>query len=225
MSLKLSAFGSNKWNKQLKECETANKALGTQVEVLKVHLQDAEQHIAFQEEKVNELFTRLDTGTKENKSLWKQVEYLTNGLQKELSGRLELSEQLQQQKDTHQQELEAEKKSHTEKVKEDQELIQGLKDEQDALRQQLEGLKTRLEELASANLELATKLKAEKEISQALQRETARLKEELKEPKEESFTVLQALELVPEPEVSEEKLQEKKKRHSAWKRILFRLEE
>lgn len=122
--------------------------------MLKVHLQDAEQHITCQEENVSE------------------VEYLTNELQKERTWRLELSEQMQQQKDTRQQELEAEKKSHAGKVRGDQELIQGLKDEQDALRQELEGLKTRLEELASTNLEFATKLKSEEEVSQALQGET-----------------------------------------------------
>lgn len=130
--LNLSASGSNKWAKQPEDCEIANEAPGTQVEVLKAHLQDAEQHIAYQEEKVSELSTRLDTETKENNSLWKQVEYLTNGLQEESSLKLELSEQLQQQKDSHQQELEAEKKSHAEKAREDQELIQGLRDEQGA---------------------------------------------------------------------------------------------
>ncbi len=133
------------------------------------------------------------------------MEQLTREPQKERSLRLELTEQFQQQQDTHQQELETEKQSHTERVRVDQELVRGLRDKQDALRQELESLEARLEELTSTNLKLATKLQAEEEVSQALQREIAQLNEELREQVEESLTVLQALELVPEPEVSEKK--------------------
>jgi len=74
-----------------------------------------------------ELSTRLETETKESQFLLKQLECLTTELQKERSLRQELSEQLQQQKDTHQQQLEAERKSHAEKVREDQELILELR--------------------------------------------------------------------------------------------------
>lgn len=73
--LNLSARGSNKWAKQLEDCETANEALGTQVEVLKAHLQGAVQHIASQEEKVGELSTRLEMETVENKFLLKTSFY------------------------------------------------------------------------------------------------------------------------------------------------------
>jgi len=75
-----------------------------------------------------------------------------------------------------------------------------------------EGPEKRLEELT------LTKIKAEEEVSQALQRETLQLREDLKEQEEESLAVLQTLKLIPEPEVSEEKLPEKK-RCSVWKRV------
>lgn len=78
--LSLSVLGSNKWAKQLKDCKATNKAVGTQVEVSKAHLQGTEQHIACQEGKVTELSTRLETETKENKSLPKQVEHLSTEL-------------------------------------------------------------------------------------------------------------------------------------------------
>ncbi|XP_044033091.1 trichohyalin-like [Siniperca chuatsi] len=208
--LTLSAFGYNNWAKQLEDREKENEALGTQVEMLKAHLQGAEQHIACKEEKVGELSTRLESETKENKFLWKQVEQLTNNLQKERSVSLELTEQLQQQKGALQQELEAEKRSHAERVRVDQELIQRLRDEQDALRQELETLETKLGDLTSTNLKLATKLKTEEVVSQALQREFSQLNKELKEQEEE---------FLPEPEVFEEKLPEKKKRRSVWKRV------
>ncbi len=110
-------------------------------------------------------------------------------------------------KSTYHQELETDTQSHAERVRVDEELIRGLRDEQDALRQE-PGSKTGGADL---NLKLDTKLQAEEEVSQALQREIAQLNEELREQEEESLTVLQALELVPEPKVSEEKLPETKK--------------
>lgn len=111
---------------------------------------------------------------------------MTHKLEKEQTWRVELSEWLRQQKDTHQRGLRAEKKFHAEKVSKDQELIQGLWDEQDFLCQELQGLKTKLKELASTNVELATELQAEEEVSQVLlQKKTAQLKEEQKEQGEE----------------------------------------
>lgn len=65
-----------------------------------------------------------------------------------------------------------------------------------APRPELESPKTSLEELIQTNLEHATKLKAEEEDSQALQSETALLKEELNDQEKEFLTVLQALNLV-----------------------------
>eukprot|EP00064_Thunnus_orientalis_P018100 superscaffoldBa00004056_g18191 len=126
-----------------------------------------EQHIAYKEEKVNELSTRLEAETKENKFLWKKVERLTSEIQGEKARNLKLSDQLQQVRDTHEEQLETERKSHAERVSEDEEMLNKLRAEQEALHQtmeqQLENIKTRLGEQTSTSLELATQLQAEKE--------------------------------------------------------------
>lgn len=72
-NVNLLALGSKQLAKQLKDCKWANEFLCAQVKVLKAHLQGKEQHTACQEEEVSELSTRLETETKDNKSLWKQV--------------------------------------------------------------------------------------------------------------------------------------------------------
>lgn len=50
------------------------------MEELKAQFQRAEVHSLFQEQKVTELSTNLESQVNENKSLWNQVEYLTNKL-------------------------------------------------------------------------------------------------------------------------------------------------
>lgn len=67
-----SAWGSNRWAKQLEDYETENETLRTQVGVLKTHLQGAEHYIAWQEEKVSELSARPERETTEKKFLGKQ---------------------------------------------------------------------------------------------------------------------------------------------------------
>ncbi|AWP15827.1 putative leucine-rich repeat-containing protein DDB G0290503 [Scophthalmus maximus] len=103
------------------------------------------------------LFTQLEKEIKKIESLSKQEvvkqEYFTAELQKEWTWRLEMIDQLEEQKDAHQQELQALKQGDIER---------------EALRRDLEGLKT-------ANLELVTRLQAEEELSENLKRETTSL--------------------------------------------------
>lgn len=175
------ALDTDRW-----DCEIENQALCTQVEVLKAHLQTAEQHIACQEEKVTELSARLEAEMKNNMSLSKQMEDLINELQRERAERLELDDQLQEERASYQAER---------------------------------GLKTRLEQQTSSNVEIATQLEADKEMSQALQAETAKLKEELKTQEEKTLVALMAVELLVEEEISVDKAPEIKKKSSLWKRI------
>lgn len=101
------------------------------------------------------------TDTKDIKFLWKQVEHLTTKLRDERAERLKLTNLLQKARDTHQEELEAELKSHTDTMSEDQELTYKLRAEQGALcevmEQQIKDLKIRLDGQTSINLEHATK--------------------------------------------------------------------
>ena len=114
-------------------------------------------------------------------------------------------------------------KSHADTVSEDQELIHKLRALQRALcgmmEQQIKDLKIRLDGQTSTNLELATQLQAEKEASQALQAETDKLEEKLKEQEDKALVALQAVELLVEEEISEETIPRKKKKSSGWKRI------
>ena len=154
------------------DCKIKNEALWIQVEVLKAHLLSAEQHIVCKEQKVTELSARLEAETKENKFLWKEVVRLSNEILGVKARNLKLSDQLQQERNIHQDVLETERNSHAERVSEDQEMLNKLRAEQEALHQTMEqqskNLKTRLEQQTSTNLELATQLQAEKEASQAL---------------------------------------------------------
>ncbi|XP_042290122.1 interactor of constitutive active ROPs 4-like [Thunnus maccoyii] len=196
---------------QLSNCQIENEALGVQVEVLRAHLQSAEQHIACQENKATELSTRLETETKENKLLLKQVEHLTSKLKDERAERLMLTDQLQTERDTHQEELEAQMRSHADRVREDQ------------VKCEMMDLKKRLQEQTSINVKLATQLQAEREVSQALQAESAKLKEELKEQEDKALVALQAIKMLVEEETTGEKVPGKKKKRSVWKRICHSL--
>ncbi|KAG8013856.1 hypothetical protein GBF38_016062 [Nibea albiflora] len=62
-------------------------ALAKQTEEMKSQLQRAEDNGTFQERKVKELSENLEHETTENRTLWDQVEYLTNELAKERDGR------------------------------------------------------------------------------------------------------------------------------------------
>lgn len=73
---------------------------------------------------------KAETDTKEDKSLWKRVEYITSELQDERARRLKLSDQLQQERATHQKQFETEKKSHAEKVSKE-ELLNKMRAEQE----------------------------------------------------------------------------------------------
>ncbi|KAG8003219.1 hypothetical protein GBF38_007622 [Nibea albiflora] len=63
------------------------EALARQLEEIKSQLQRAEENGTFQERKVSELSENLEQETTENRTLWDQVEYLTNELGKERDGR------------------------------------------------------------------------------------------------------------------------------------------
>ncbi|XP_027147567.1 microtubule organizer protein 1-like isoform X2 [Larimichthys crocea] len=63
------------------------EALARQLEEMKSQLQRAEENGSFQERKVRELSGNLEHETTENKTLWDQVQYLTNELGKERDGR------------------------------------------------------------------------------------------------------------------------------------------
>lgn len=85
MTLRLSqsVLGTYNWARQLIFrifSGTEKEALLKQVEELKAQLQKAEDHSFFQEQKVTELSTNLESEVNENESLWNQVEYLTNEL-------------------------------------------------------------------------------------------------------------------------------------------------
>ncbi|TKS73971.1 hypothetical protein D9C73_008052 [Collichthys lucidus] len=62
-------------------------ALARQLEEMKSQLQRAEENGSFQERKVRELSENLEHETTENRTLWDQVQYLTNELRKERDGR------------------------------------------------------------------------------------------------------------------------------------------
>eukprot|EP00064_Thunnus_orientalis_P006543 superscaffoldBa00000685_g6561 len=79
------------------------------------------------------------------------------------------------------------------------------------MEQQIKDLKIRLDGQTSTNLELVTQLQAEKEASQALQEETAKLKEKRKDQEDKALVALQAVELLVEEEITEEIIQRKKK--------------
>ncbi|KAG8013875.1 hypothetical protein GBF38_016088 [Nibea albiflora] len=63
------------------------EALAKQMEEMKSQLQRAEENGTFQERKVNELSENLEHETMANRTLWDQVEYLTNELGRERDGR------------------------------------------------------------------------------------------------------------------------------------------
>lgn len=78
-----SALGTCNWARQLIfriYSWTEKEALVQQVEVLKAQLQKENKHRFFQAQKITELSTNLELEMKENKTLWNQVEYLTNEL-------------------------------------------------------------------------------------------------------------------------------------------------
>ncbi|GLD58417.1 trichohyalin-like isoform X1 [Lates japonicus] len=96
----------NKWAKQLRDSKAADKAVGTQVEVLKAHLQGVEQCNACQEE-VKEV--DLEAGAE---GIVRAAPISSNWRQR-----------------------------HSLRVRGNQELVQGLRSEQDVLCQKLEGQK------------------------------------------------------------------------------------
>lgn len=100
---------SHKWAKQLKQSQAVNEALRTQIEVSKIKMQDTEKYIACHGE-----FTQISIGSANDQ--WST---------KRASCRLELNNQFEKEKDTQQEQTEND--CHTEREKENQEIIQSLK--------------------------------------------------------------------------------------------------
>ncbi|XP_042246915.1 centrosomal protein of 128 kDa-like [Thunnus maccoyii] len=79
-------LGSYNWTRDLISniySGTERMNLVEQVEELKTQLQMANEHNISQEKKVTDLCTSLASEVEENKTLWDQIEYLTNELHKE----------------------------------------------------------------------------------------------------------------------------------------------
>ncbi|AWP17246.1 putative leucine-rich repeat-containing protein DDB G0290503 [Scophthalmus maximus] len=131
-------------------------------EELMADLQQAEQDLACQTERLRELTTKLEMETTENQSLSDQVEYLKAELKKEQTWSLRQRDRLEELKNAHQHQPLAANQCNL--ATQDHEWL----------------------DLKKSNFEPQSKLKTEKRIAWALKREAAKLSAMLETEKEKS---------------------------------------
>ncbi len=199
LRLSVSVLGTYNWARQLIFSifsATKKETLLKEVEELKAQLQRAEERSFFQEQKVTELSTNLESEVNENESLWNQVEYLTGELHRakaqtqqqsnlfceerakcfeEQTLRIQLGEQLEETK----QQL-----AH-QKIQEDV-----LVNKEKETRSELETLKVSCQEI---HQRYETELMAEKQKSDTLQQQLATEKKSRAERESEYQEQIQRL--------------------------------